>query len=532
MSDNITPFIIRIQTALEKGGIEGAKDELAALTAESKKSADQSQASSGSMQRLGSSASQAAGMMGNLSSAMASGGQQASQMGGAMSAAGAILTGLQGGIMGVASIIAAAGVSMWIKYNKKVEESTQLLKDWRENLHEKFREANEERLTKLGEQYDETKARIDALSSAYDRLAAAQASVDSAEKAARLADINLREKEALAAIEEDPALKRKNPEAAAKQAELMRAEASNLAAQERRALEQEFEVRSAQQAVGKKEMEAGELNARSVITDKEIAALKAEMQRQKTLLEKITKERASLENAPLATKQALIKPSMGPYDPAVYGQVEDTDAMQVRRDRIRQLSADEKSILGDGKEKGSYEKLAEALLKLIDTRSAQQVEAKALGMETAAAERNLAVAQTVSPRMNAAESAISDRDLERQHIEANRAVVGGRLQDVLAGARTNYESSRVQAAQFDASDYKRTNRATYGDAQRIDRDLDRKALEAKRLLDAAVSLQQQVDGMNFDELARALASITRRLDALDKSVKDAASRAARPGSGG
>jgi hypothetical protein len=47
MAGDITPFVIRIQTALEKGGVEGAKAELAELTAEAKKNADQSKGTAG-----------------------------------------------------------------------------------------------------------------------------------------------------------------------------------------------------------------------------------------------------------------------------------------------------------------------------------------------------------------------------------------------------------------------------------------------------------------------------------------------------
>ncbi len=535
----IRELIIAIKSRFDGKGMEEAQKQLETTGRKAedagKKAEDagkKHKESGRNMTALGSAAGRTAGLFGNLSAAMAAGGQQSSQMSGALSAVGAAVASLQAGVLGFASVILAAGINAWIKYNQKVEESKKQLTAWREHLHEQFREANEERLTRLGGQYDETKARIDALSAAYDRLAAAQAAVDSAEKAARLSDINLREKEALAAISEDPELKRKNPDAAAKQADLRRTEASNTAAQERRALEQEFEVRSAQQAVGQKEKAAGELNARADVTDREILAMKAEMARQKTLLENITKERTSLEQAPVATKQALIKPSTGPYDPAVYGPIEDTEAMQVRRDRIKQLAADEKSILGDGKEKGSYEKLADALLKLIDTRSAQQVEAKALKMESAAAERNLAIAQNVSPKMNAAESEIATHAYESQQEAANLAAFQDQPQTLRREAEQAAAAAKFTSDFYDPSKMKFSSQEDQSRAKQTDHDLAIQARKFEGLAQAAKQLEDTIKGLDPDAMTRRFNSIRREMDRIQTSLKQMEQRSKNPGFGG
>lgn len=126
------------------------------------------------------------------------------------------------------------------------------------------------------------------------------------------------------------------------------------------------------------------------------------------------------------------------------------------------------------------------------------------------------------------------RKLGLEQAEANLARFRGGIGTIVEAARRNYDVRQREADIIDASGFRRfgAQSATYRDALRIDRERDRDAGEAKRLVQAAEALESSVKGMDPERLTRVFESLRRQQENLERAVRNMESRAARPGSGG
>ncbi len=515
MAGDITPFVIRIQTSLEKGGVEGAKAELAELTAEAKKASEANKQTSGSADKLGQSVSRAAELTGNLSASLAQGGPAAQQMSAGLRSLGSVATAIQGGVVGIATVALAAVVNGFVAWDKKVKASEETVKKWRENLHENFRKANEERLDQLGSKYDDLKKSIDATAEAYNRLSAAQAAADSAEKAARLADINLREKQAHAGLKEGD--------------QVSAAKVTSQFAQERRDVEAEYSIADAQRELAAKDRAIQALDARATVTEREIVDLKAEMEKQRTNIEGIGNARKSLESAPPILKSVVTSPGANYGGQPIYSMLPNTAAEKVRSERIAEYRNDEKAIIT------SYEKAGASLIKLIDAKTAQQVEAKALQIERSASDKKLSTAVDVMPKINAEDTSAEAREIRKQQEQANMGLFRGRFDSLRRDSQSAAVGLRAYANQVDPERIGREfgrDSASYRDAKRIDEVAERKAKQAEALPGTISALEERVKKLPMEEASRSVKNISALLDRHERELNNLKSILARPGSGG
>lgn len=516
MTGDITPFIIRIQTALEKGGIEGAKTELAALTAEAEKSKKANEGASGSSDKLGQSVGKAAELTGNLSAAMANGGPAAQQMSAGMRTLSVIINTLTqpgaGGIAGLATLLTGAAVAAYVAYDKKVEESRKQLVKWREDLHANFIKSREEGLGKSAAQFDELSKAMDAATAARNRLSAAEAAADSAEKGARLADITLREKQAQLGLKSGD--------------ELSAAKVSARFAKERRDLEAEYAAIDSDRELKAKGADLTDNESRLRVAEAKQVEFRKDLDRLRDDLARNEKGRKDNAGAKAPMKQ-VYSTELGPGG-------EEVGVLHNEIDRTRQFELD--SILKKDLEKLKplYEKAAKDYMSAIDATVAQEVAVKAAKMDYATAQKKNETVSRFTPAINAVETASEEKGIGEKQAEVNVALFHGRLESLKGDARNTYGASRAYADRVDASRLKSfgMNSPTYRDAQREDKAAEDVANKAKSYLDALQALEEKVKNTPFEEMTKSVQATNRRLDQIAKGLNELKAQTARPGSGG
>jgi hypothetical protein len=519
MAGDITPFIIRIQTALEKGGIEGAKTELAALTAEAEKSKKANEGASGSSDKLGQSVGKSAELVGSLTSAMAAGGPEAQQMGAGLRVLKAIVEGSSAGIMGLATVLVGAGVSAYVSYRGKVEEAKKKLEEFYAQIETNKRAQDAAGVDRMAGQYDALRKSVDEVTSAQDRLNQAQASADNAEKAARMADITLREKQAQNALKKDDTVGS--------------AKVSAKFAGERRDLETEYAVRDAERSAAAKASALSDSEAKLRISGADVESNKQALAEFEARIRKVNEALYDLYGSGAPTKKQARYESV-PGSPGVlrvsgYDTVVDKDEQSKRATRLQT------QLKGTDKEPGleaNYNKVAVLIAAALERQAKEAVEVQARRIEAEAAVKVFDTTRQMTPRINAEETTAEGRKVREVTADRNQQLFRGRLEQTRRSSEQNYQSRSRDAAMIDASDFRRVGGRTYQEAKGIDKERDKQAAEAKRLMEAAKALEEQIKAMDPAALTRTFTSVSRKLDQLDKAIKDMDARAKRPGSGG
>ena len=215
----VNEIILKIKALFEGKGAEQAEQKLKDLGEASKSASvdvnkmgisikDTSGRSVVDVNRMGSSFKGAAGLAGQMNAALAQGGPEAQKLAGGMRLLGGVINGLQGGIMGILTVVAGLAVSAFMKWRNSVAEAEKKLEEFRKKNLEAEAELRRVNFDKSIEEHGKLRAAIDAVVSAYSRQFSAQAALDNAEKGWRMAELTMLEKEAVNALDPDDDLGR------------------------------------------------------------------------------------------------------------------------------------------------------------------------------------------------------------------------------------------------------------------------------------------------------------------------------------
>ncbi|MDA3925203.1 MAG: hypothetical protein PF904_10955 [Kiritimatiellae bacterium] len=414
-NDNIAPFIIKIQTALEKDGIDGAQRELDKLSKQTTKTTKTTKGLTVQTKAAGSATSQAAGMVGQLAQGLGASGGAAGKFGGQIGFAGAAVSGLTGGIGGLFAVMGAAALGAWLKYQNHVEAAKKKLEEHRLEVAANKLAIEQFANDKLSAYYNNVATAIDEVAAAQDRLNQARAAADSAEKADRMASITLAEKEEMNKLKLDDTDGQ--------------ARTTSKFATQRRDLEQEYAQKDADRSLEKSIRDLNNTIEKSGVADsaEKRASLNAGS------LDKNISELNDKINR-LYTTDAPQKrlESAGGYNPSglpLPGSgstfVTDTEAQKKQADDLKK-QRDELVT--------EFKRTIETQAAAIKQQDRLSVEVKALAIETEAAKKRMSTVAKTTPRINDATDFAEDRavrDLAGKEKPAAKAKEDTRYQDAL-----------------------------------------------------------------------------------------------------
>ena len=222
---------IKIKTTADNSGIDKTTKSLDTLDKSQQAASTGGKALTESVTTSGKSLNSAAETAGALSSALDAGGPAAAKMSGAVRGLSSVITGATQGIAGLASVLLAAGITAYVKYQKQVEEAKETVRKFKAEIEQNKLAIAADEINTLSSYYNDLALAIDQATAAQQKLTQARAAADNVEKAERMALLELEEKRALNKISPGDSL--------------ARSETSASFATQRRQLDQEFQEKSA-----------------------------------------------------------------------------------------------------------------------------------------------------------------------------------------------------------------------------------------------------------------------------------------------
>jgi len=512
---------IAVESSADLQALADSKTALNELAAQEKKSGDVSKDSGDKKKKAGEetrqygqAAGRAAELTASLSGAMGQGGPAAAQMGAGLRVLKALVEGSSAGLTGMATILVGMGVSAWVSYNNKVEESKKKIAEFKLQLQDNAREIQMSHMSELAQQHDKLRSAIDSEADAYNRLSSARASVDNAEKGSRLADITLKEKQAQFALKPGD--------------EVGAAKVSAEFSKQRRDLDTEYQIKDARRSAEQKDHELAAAQERLEVTQKQEAELAKQLEQTKAQVLALSQEKVDLFGSKAPTKQVIDPMSAGGYGGAVqYKTVIDEEK------RKRRIAEIDNQLQGSKDTPGlteNFGKLSDALAAIVVQKAKEKIEAEARQLEADAALKTLSTVNTMNPRIDAADTALEGKNLDQVKAQANLAKFHGGIEAARRSAENVLEAKMSVADSIDASGFKKfgLNSPTYRDAQKVDKEADKQAAKAKQLADATKALEEQVKAMDPEVLTKSLVSLTAKLANLNKAVEDLKKQQARP----
>ena len=376
---------MRIDTSYNGTGAKEAAKDIDKLDVKQKSASKSSAGLSNSTSKVGQSSSAASGMIGQLAGSLGAGGEQASKFSGAIGFAGAGVSALSTGVVGLASVLAAAAIGAWLKWQNKVKEAKETLKKFRAELKETEMAVQQSEIDSLSAIYKDLSVAIDQASAAQAKLNQAMAAAENVEKAERMALLDLEEARALNNLPAEDSL--------------ARSETSSSFATKRRELGQEYQERSS-----------------SRVAETMVKALKDAMAKENVAETAIMKNRQKLTD--VDEQQSLAKAALSRlyrsetpmktidipvgYNPSGMPLPGQSGQMQVVDKAKQQEEADiiRKNLYGEkGLEKQSKE-LKETIAKLSSQYAANRVETNVAQMNAESASRQHAATSGINPQIN------------------------------------------------------------------------------------------------------------------------------------
>jgi len=375
-------ILIKIKSLFDSKGADAATQAIDKTGDAAKRSSTAQAAAGKAAKKLEGSFGKAAGVAGQLNQALSAGGPAAQKAGGAMRALGSIVSGLSGGLAGIATVILSVAITAFVKWRNSLEEVRRKATETAVEMARMRGEAERTRFDEAVKQHDRLTAAIDREASAYSKLSSARAEYDNAVKSVRMLEMEAAEKEDLARLAPDD--------------EAGRAAVTARYAKARRGLEAEAEIADAERARAD-----AERTERDAILRRDTA---------KEKLDDLDRELGSLR----AMRQRL-RLKEGEMDPeqfreAMYG--ESGYAARMADARTRRAAA-----------AAEYEDAS--------------TDVEAAGWRRAAAEKKADAVGALRPRVNAAEDAAADAAATRTNDDAVHARIAV-IEQLLIGSNEGF----------------------------------------------------------------------------------------------
>lgn len=507
MADNDMTLIMRIKSLFDGAG---SKEAVAVTEELTKKTNDAGKSAKGfadNSSKMGQAVGKAAELTGNLSNALGHGGKEAQQMGAAMRVLNALIQGSAGGLMGLATLIIGAGVAAWVAYQNKVAEAKQKLVAFRDQIDSNKRSIENSAVERMAGQYDVLRKAIDDATDAQSRLNTARAAADNAEKAARLADVDLREKE--------DSLKLKPGD------DLGRAKITAKYSGERRGIETEYAVKDAEREAFAAAQVYEDAQRKKSISDADVKNARDKLDQLEAEIRSVNEQIADLTGNGAPMKEM---PIYGPTDmmsgvPTIagYKKVVDTE------EQTKQIEQKRKQLNGDDKTPGLdaiYMKAAETMSAAIERAAKEQVGVEVSKINAQTAVKKYDTANQFLPKLNAADAATDKKSIDALNAQKNLELLNGRMDRVLQMAQNNAAVKQQAAAEIDAAPFKRFGGQTYHDAKNLDQKRDREAAEAKKLLASLNAMKAGIEKLPFDQMTRVVNQINSRLEKFESALNN------------
>jgi len=509
---------LKIDTEYDGKGADAAAKDIEKIGKASKKAGEEQDKAGKHAQQFGQSTGRAAEMVGSLTGAMGQSGPAAARMGAGLRVIKALAEGSAGGLAGLATVLVGMGVSAWVTYQRKVEEGRKKLAEFAAQIEANKRAQDAAGVEKLAGQYDVLRAAIDDSTAAQNRLNQAQAAADNAEKAARMADITLREKQAMSGIKEGDTVGA--------------ARVSAQFASERRDLEAEYALRDAERTAHAKAQALSDAEAKLRITEQmDVLRAKEEKQKFEDQMRRVNEDLADL-YGPGAPMKTLMMPlsavNLGAKAPEPI-KVVDKEEQEKRAAALRNQLVE---VDKDGKPTGrglepAYRAAAEALAAAIDRMAKEKVEVQARRIEAEAAVQVYDTTRDMTPRINAADAALEQRDILKQQWGQRLVDLRRRASSASSSLSARSASLSAAAEAFDPQRADYPHQGAWNQAKIRDRRMDDQAERAARLSASAAKLDDQLSKMKPEQLAGVFDSITAQLARLETAVKNAEQRSKR-----
>ncbi len=327
----------------------------------------------------------------NLKASQTSAVPSTKSLGTALKGLGSSLVNVLGGVVGVSTLLVGAGAAAYLWYHDRVEAARKKIIEFNEAMAENKRAAEESRIEALAGQYDILRKNIGEASDEQERINAARAVAAAADKAVRLAEIDMAEKEALAGMPAGDKIGRDKVKAGF--------------AEQRRALETQTGIASAEADAADRRRKLDESRQREETYAKDIAAQTDELtaleQRRREIEERIAD--VSGTGAPMRQEDISV---MGPGGvPIKTGSRSVVD--KVEQERV--IAALRLDLTGTKDKPGidaNYKKVAASLAEARASAAKQETETRALTIEADAYDKRLLGIRRTAPRIDAAEAAI------------------------------------------------------------------------------------------------------------------------------
>lgn len=390
MSDQDMSLRVKIETAYDGKGSKEAINEVNKLNDATKQTDQTNKQFSASINQSGQSLGRAAETAGSLATALDAGGPAASKMGGAVRGLSSIVSGATQGIAGLASVLMAAALTAYIKYQKKVEEAKEALLKFREEVDANKLALQQTEISNISTFYNDLSSAIDKASASQARLNQAMAAADSVEKAERMALLDLEEKRSLNQLPAGDSL--------------ARSETSASFATQRRELDQEFQARSAERVA-----ETAAKALADALEKSKIAGLAVSNTRES--LGSVDDQRAAaqaelgaLYTTKIPTKKVNV--NQGPMGHSSPVTVIDKKTQNAEALRLKKLLYDDPKYGTPGGPKdpggleGQYKDLAAALAANTEQLRANEIEAQAARIIAESAVRQYDTVSNINPLLN------------------------------------------------------------------------------------------------------------------------------------
>lgn len=511
MAENDMTLTMRIKSVFDGAG---SKEAAAATEDLAKKANDAGKSAKGlsdNTSKMGQSVGKAAELTGNLSNALGHGGKEAQQMGAAMRVLNAVLQGSSGGLMGLATLAIGAGVAAWVSYQNKVAEAKKKLEDFRNQMVQNKMAQDRLDIEKMAGQYDVLRKAIDDASDAQSRLNTAQAAADNADKAARLAEADLREKE------ETNKLKPGD--------DLGRAKITAKYSAERRRIETEYAIKNAEREAFASAQKYEDSQRKKTLTDADVKNARDKMDQIKKEIRTINEQIGALYGASAPMREEVTTMAGPQGIPVVTSRktVVDTEKQAKQVAELQKLlvaERDKETRLPTKGKEADYMEAAKIMAAAIDRAAKEQVEVEVSKINAQTAVKKYDTANQYMPALNAADAATDKKSIDALNTQKNLELLNGRMDRVLQMAQNNAAVKQQAAAEIDAAPFKRFGGQTYHDAKNLDQKRDREAAEAKQLLASLTAMKAGIEKLPFDQMTRVVNQINSRLERFESALNN------------
>lgn len=448
---------------------------------------------------LGKTADQASGMIGKVSSAMGQAGPATSRLSSALGALGQVARGLQGGLAGLATILVGLAVNAIVKFTQATKEAEKAIDDYNKAVAESNKEAALQKIDQSITARHKLRDALNEEASAVQRLSTAYAAVESAQKAADLADIDLAEQTDLANIGAGP------------RADIKRAQIQAKYAAQRRDTSRQYETMA--------------IDRQYKMADTQVSLAETQRRNTQQSLTEDTSKKEKLEQQ-LSRLYAQSRYLRGGGAPRTrewigYGNTGQYIDVIDTKEQARLVEANQQATAKVTAQLEAYRKQIEIST---ETLKKADEDIELLRLNRTAIEIRAESYSRTQPQLDTLADKADQTSITRQRYQQDLQDLRTRASRTRSTLDTHATTYRAESDAYNPirADYRR--QSDWNAAQQKDRTLEADARKYHRLSQSAQKLEQQLQSLNPEQLATSFDHIARQLARLERAIANANNR--------